>query len=122
VVVDDAAQGVTEVVRGDDLLTSTARQIHLQELLGFPRPTYLHVPLVVDADGQRLAKRNGVPLTVRELAAQGIGTDDIAGWIARSLGRESARSFGVLDELRDTFDARAVPSEPCPLPEFARPK
>ena len=69
VVVDDSVQGVTEVVRGDDLLSSTARQIHLQQLLGYPRPTYVHVPLVVDADGERLAKRRGEPVTMAELAA-----------------------------------------------------
>jgi glutamyl-tRNA synthetase len=120
VVVDDAAQGVTEVVRGDDLLASTARQIHLQQLLGIARPTYVHVPLVVDGEGQRLAKRNGVPLTVPELAEIGVGPDDISAWIARSLGRRSPRAAVSLHELVDTFDSHAVPSQPCPLPEFAR--
>ena len=59
VVVDDAAQGVTQVVRGDDLLTSTPRQIHLQRLLGLPTPAYAHVPLVIGDDGERLSKRHG---------------------------------------------------------------
>ena len=59
VVVDDAAQGVTEVVRGDDLLASTPSQLHLQQLLGYPHPEYAHVPLVLGADGERLAKRHG---------------------------------------------------------------
>ena len=59
VVVDDALSGVTEVVRGCDLLTSTPRQIHLHRLLGFPEPTYAHLPLLVGADGHRLAKRLG---------------------------------------------------------------
>ena len=58
VVVDDAAMGVTEVVRGNDLLSSTPRQIYLQNLLGYPHPHYAHVPLLVAADGRRLSKRD----------------------------------------------------------------
>jgi glutamyl-tRNA synthetase len=121
VVVDDAAQGVTEIIRGDDLLSSTARQIHLQELLGFSRPAYMHVPLVVDRDGQRLAKRRGVPLTVPELAASGVGVDDIAAWIVRSLGGQAPSSAIALRDLVGGFDALALPAEPCPLPEFSPP-
>ena len=59
VVVDDAAQGVTQVVRGADLLTSTPRQIALQRALGLPTPSYAHLPLVTNADGSKLGKRDG---------------------------------------------------------------
>jgi glutamyl-Q tRNA(Asp) synthetase len=59
VVVDDAEQGVTDVVRGEDLVDNTARQIHLQRLLGLPTPRYLHTPLVRDAGGAKLSKSNG---------------------------------------------------------------
>ncbi len=59
VVVDDGAQGITDVVRGEDLADNTARQIHLQRLLGLPLPRYLHTPLVLAADGHKLSKQNG---------------------------------------------------------------
>lgn len=59
VVVDDAEQGVTDIVRGDDLIESTARQIYLQQLLGAQRPRYLHIPVVLAADGRKLSKQNG---------------------------------------------------------------
>lgn len=63
VVVDDAEQGVTQVVRGADLLTSTPRQIALQRALGLPTPEYAHVPLALNADGSKISKREGaVPL------------------------------------------------------------
>jgi glutamyl-Q tRNA(Asp) synthetase len=59
VVVDDAAQGITHIVRGEDLSDNTARQILLQQALGYPTPQYLHTPLVLAADGQKLSKQNG---------------------------------------------------------------
>jgi glutamyl-Q tRNA(Asp) synthetase len=59
VVVDDAEQGITQIVRGADLLTSTPRQIALQRALGYPTPEYAHLPLVVNRDGSKLGKRDG---------------------------------------------------------------
>lgn len=70
VVVDDAAQGITDVVRGEDLADNTPRQIHLQRCLGLPTPRYLHTPLVRAADGQKLSKQNGAaPLVLDDGAA-----------------------------------------------------
>jgi glutamyl-Q tRNA(Asp) synthetase len=67
VVVDDGAQGITDVVRGEDLADNTARQIHLQRLLGLPTPRYLHTRLVLDERGEKLSKQHGAPaLDTRE--------------------------------------------------------
>src|SRR5207248_2871881 len=70
VVVDDAADRVTDVVRGDDLLSSTARQVALQGLLDLSTPTYAHVPLLRGPDGTRLAKRHGA-IAIAELRRSG---------------------------------------------------
>ena len=70
VVVDDAAQGVTHVVRGEDLADNTPRQLHLQRLLNLPQPAYLHAPLVVDASGAKLSKQSGAaPVDTRDALA-----------------------------------------------------
>lgn len=85
VVVDDAAQGVTEVVRGDDLLPSVPRQIHLARLLGLAVPEYGHVPLVRGPDGVRLAKRHGA-ITLAAVRAGGASDRDVLRALARSCG------------------------------------
>jgi glutamyl-Q tRNA(Asp) synthetase len=80
VVVDDAAQGITDVVRGEDLRDNTARQILLQHALGLPTPRYLHAPLVLGAHGEKLSKQNGAtpldlhePLAALQTAAKALG-------------------------------------------------
>jgi glutamyl-tRNA synthetase len=120
VVVDDDAQGVTEVVRGDDLLASTARQIHLQELLGFTRPRYVHVPLVVDAAGERLAKRSATPMTMTELRAIGVEVSDVVGWIAGSIGAHGTDSDLTLRDVLDVYELGEIPATPCSLPLFVK--
>jgi glutamyl-tRNA synthetase len=118
VVVDDAAQGVTEVVRGDDLVSSTPRQIRLQELLGLPRPSYRHVPLVVDRSGERLAKRRGRHVTIADLQVQGVDVADIVAWIISSLGRGEVDRDLTLRDLIAAFDLDDLPRRPCPAPPF----
>lgn len=76
VVVDDAAMGITEVVRGEDLLLSTARQILLYRALGWEPPAFFHCPLVRDTGGRRLAKRHAA-LSLRELRARGVRPDEL---------------------------------------------
>ena len=85
VVVDDAAQGVTHVTRGADLLASTPRQRLLQQLLAIPEPRYAHVPLVVATDGTRLAKRHGA-VTLVELAVRGVPAQRVLEILLTSLG------------------------------------
>lgn len=85
VVVDDALQGVTQICRGDDLLSSTPRQVYLQRLLGYPTPEYLHVPLVLGNDGERLSKRNGA-LSLRDLDEQGRPAESVRELLLASIG------------------------------------
>lgn len=111
VVVDDAAQGVEEVVRGADLLATTPRQAHVADVLGLPRPTWAHVPLVVGADGSRLAKRHGA-VTLADLAASGVDPAMVRGRLAVSLGLAAPNEVVAMSDLLDRFDPGAVPREP----------
>ena len=115
VVVDDAAQGIAEVVRGDDLLSSTPRQVLLQQLLGLSTPTYVHVPMVLGADHVRLAKRHGA-VTLTQLAALGIDNAATLALLATSLGLAAADEAPSAGDLIDRFDLRAIPREPWVLP------
>jgi glutamyl-tRNA synthetase len=112
VVVDDAAQGVGEVVRGDDLVDSTPRQILLARLLGLSVPRYAHVPLVFGTDGARLAKRSRPPAPSerREPPAATLGL--LAHTLGLALDRDRVRRP---DELLAEFDPRRLPREPSVL-------
>ncbi|WP_310550051.1 tRNA glutamyl-Q(34) synthetase GluQRS [Paenibacillus glufosinatiresistens] len=81
VVVDDALMGITEVLRGFDLLDSTPRQLMLFEALGWSPPRYSHSPLLIGPDGRRLAKRHG-GITLAELRESGVKAERVAGWLA----------------------------------------
>jgi glutamyl-tRNA synthetase len=113
VAVDDAAQGIGEVVRGADLADSTPRQILLARLLGLPVPRYAHVPLVLGADGARLAKRHGGAT----LADRGEPVGATLALLAHSLGlaRGRERLSGAC-ELLDEFDPGRLPRTPMTLP------
>lgn len=102
VVVDDFAMEVTEVVRGDDLIPSVFRQLPLIDALGFTRPHYFHVPLVVGTDGRRLAKRHG-DTRLSQYRDSGIKPEAIIGWAAHSIGiRVNNNPIRTVD-LVDTF-------------------
>ena len=107
VVVDDADQGVSDVVRGADLVDNTARQIHLQRLLSLPTPRYLHTPLVLAADGHKLSKQNGAapldthdPLAALQAAAAVLGlpaqpATASADWLAQAVRAWGAQWCGL---------------------------
>lgn len=118
-VVDDAAAGVTHVVRGDDLLSSTPRQIALARLLGLRESRYVHVPLVLNPDGVRLAKRDGA-VTLADLATYGWTPADVLHLLSVSLGWAPARTP---EEFLAQFAARgadAIPHDPwlCPVADL----
>ena len=115
VVVDDAAQSVGEVVRGDDLLDSTPTQILISEILGLERPAYLHVPLVLGADRRRLAKREGA-VTLKQRLAAGETVPQIIAWMARSAGLANSEQPTSLDALLFAFEPQRLTREPVVLP------
>lgn len=111
VVVDDAAQGVTQVVRGGDLLSSTARQIALQRALGFPEPRYAHLPLVLGPDGSKLGKRDGA------LPLPALDDDRVASTLAEALAMLGVKDVSrttpsrMLADAVERFDVRNMPRE-----------
>ena len=126
VVVDDDDQGVGEVVRGDDLLDTTPRQVWLARRLGLAVPAYAHVPLVLGPDGRRLAKRHGA-VTLADLRAGGVGPPEVLTVMAVSLGLAAAGS--TVRSVRDLvagfapdrlardpwrFDPASLPGGPGP--------
>jgi glutamyl-Q tRNA(Asp) synthetase len=100
VVVDDAEQGVTDVVRGADLIDSTGRQIHLQRLLGYPQPRYLHVPVAVNANGEKLSKQTG---------ARALDPSRRDALLPRVLAFLGQRATADLDEAVADWDPGRIP-------------
>ena len=116
VVVDDLLMGITEVVRGEDLLASTARQIQLIEALGGARPVYAHVPLVVNAEGQKLSKRDQ-GLTMHSLRERGARPEALVGYLGYSLGLIPVSIPCVPADLIPHFAWERVSKDPWRLPE-----
>ncbi|MFM7045133.1 MAG: tRNA glutamyl-Q(34) synthetase GluQRS [Ilumatobacteraceae bacterium] len=114
VVVDDAAQGVSHVLRGNDLLSSTPRQRLLQQLLDLPEPAYAHVPLVLAPDGARLAKRHGA-VTLADFAARGVGSSAVLARLGASLGLCDDGDDVTAIDLLAAFDIRRIPTAPWQL-------
>ena len=112
VVVDDVASGIQEVVRGDDLLDSTPRQLLLYEALGATPPAFAHVALVLGPDGQRLAKRHGA-ISVRALREAGWTAERLTGWLACSLGLLDAPELVQARELVNGFRFDRLRKEPA---------
>lgn len=114
VVVDDAASGITDVVRGADLLDNTARQCWLMQRLGLPRPRYLHLPLIVGADGQKLSKQNHAPALRDDEAARNLW--QALDFLRQSPPPELARSSPatIVDWAVDHWRPDAIPLADMP--------
>ncbi len=114
VVVDDAAMGVTEVVRGDDLLPATPRQLLLYRALNLTPPAFIHVPLVVSEEGRRLAKRHG-DTRISALRAAGIAPEQVIGLLAWWCGWAAWGERLTLRDLLPRFDLATLRREPAVL-------
>ncbi len=111
VVVDDAEQGVTEVVRGDDLVPSTPRQLLLYDALKWQPPRFTHVPLVVGLDGRRLAKRHG-DTRLSAMRTAGVASEAVVGLLAWSCGWQAEPTPIAARELIGRFTLATLPREP----------
>lgn len=120
VVVDDALSGVTEVVRGRDILSATPRQIYLQHLLGYPQPAYAHIPLLMDAQGRRLAKRDR-DLDLSALSKR-FSPEEILGFLAWSAGIQPEMRPTTLDALIPLFSWDKIPRTDLRLPAEISPE
>jgi glutamyl-tRNA synthetase len=111
VVVDDAQMGVTQVIRGQDLVPSTPRQVLLFRALGWDVPEFAHVPLVVGPDGRRLAKREG-SIKLAALRAAGVDPLDFNGWLAYTLGLSEVAEPTPPAALLPRFAPGRIPKRP----------
>lgn len=116
VVVDDGEMGVTEVVRGSDLLNSTPRQMYLYEQLGFPIPQFYHMPLLTAPDGRRLSKRDG-DLDLGVLRERFGRPEPIVGMLAKAAGLRPTAQPVALHELIADFSWDKIPKQDIALPE-----
>ncbi len=117
VVVDDIDMGITEVIRGADLLDSTPSQIALYRALGRDEPRFLHVPLVLGSDGQRLSKRND-SLPLATLRHDGVQPTRIVGALAHSLGLLAESRPMTATQLVESFDVTRLGCDPAVVSDF----
>lgn len=116
VVVDDAASGITHVLRGDDLLASTPRQLQLYDALGMTAPAFAHVPLLIGEDGKRMAKREGAS-AIAELRERGIPASRVIGLLAKWSGLSDDGAPVTAAELARTFSLTRVRRDPTVVAE-----
>jgi glutamyl-tRNA synthetase len=111
VVLDDMAQGITHVIRGDDLLLSTHRQILIYQALGAIPPQFMHLPLIIGHDGRRLAKRHG-DWKISTLREHGFSPEEILGLIAWTMGMNPSRVSMSLESMLERFSISQLPIAP----------
>ncbi len=112
VVVDDLDMGITHVIRGDDHINNTPRQINIIEALGGERPHYAHVPMIMGRDGKRLSKRHGA-VSVMEFREQGILPDALVNYLVRLGWSRGDEEIFTVDEMIEKFDVKSVHSSPA---------